>query len=142
MKVVAPNWESSATSRFRNTTLGRGKTETESEAKRTGRPSVCEALAATRAWTRGRSTSRGTATIAAAARSTAAATMARSHFTDGEAWLRGLDRGHLPRIRADGTREGPELLQRLPVGRGPGHHRARRVVHGVVENGADKVHGH
>ena len=78
-----PKRGSSATSRFLSRTAGSGSTRTESAARRTGRPSACAAERAISDWTRGASTTYGTATAAARASTNRAATAAAIHLSIG-----------------------------------------------------------
>src|SRR6058998_2940101 len=95
---------------------------------------------------RGVSTRNGTATAAAPTRTTSVATTPSSHFTQrgiARSSLRsgGLDSRQLPGVRADGSRERPELLEPLGRGARPGHDAAARVRR-VVDEAAGQQHGH
>src|SRR5438105_4407521 len=76
--------------------------------------------------------------------STGAATTPTSHFNARLTRLRrrsgALDGRQPPRIRPDGTGERPELLELLRRLRAVDQ-RARRIVHGVIDERAGEVHG-
>src|SRR2546429_8014876 len=143
-KGSLPNCGSSAISSPWSATAGSGRTEIDIERNFTGRPSACEALEAISACTLGVSTRNGTRMSAATTRTTTAATAPTSHFTGRltrNLRLRALDGRQPPRVRPDRTRERPELLELLRRLRA-GDHRARGVVHGVVDERAAEVDGH
>ena len=117
-KGAESNFGSSATSRLCSLTAGPGSTDTETEVNLTGRPSACDAVETISAWTRGVSTTSGSARAAAITRRASAAATTTIHvkvrFTaHPPAELRGLDGREAPGLRAHEAREGPVLLDVL-----------------------------
>ena len=75
-----PNSGSSATSSLCSSTAGSGNSATDSDSNFTGRPIACVALPAIIAWTRGVSTSRGSAIAATTSSRTTTAPIPTTHF--------------------------------------------------------------